>query len=131
MVPNNANQYLPGTIQIPSALEITAITNSKPMIVTTEADPVNQQNNYISGQLVRLFIPYGYGMQQANGMTAKILLVAGNDFTLDVNSTNFDTFSVPSTGIKPASLSPAGSQNLQYDNSTNGVAFQCLNNQGN
>jgi len=53
-VPNNANQYLPGVINIPSALEITAITRSNPMVVTTSEDPTTQDNTYIPGQLVQI-----------------------------------------------------------------------------
>lgn len=131
IIMNNVNVYLPGVIQIPSALEITAITNSYPMVVTTIEDPVTQENVYIPGQLVRLNIPFLYGMQQANQKTYKILSVSGNDLRLDVNSTNFDTFSVPLTGTKPASLAPAGANNLQFSNSTNQEAFQSLNNRGN
>lgn len=129
--PNNANTYLPGTIAIASNLEIIAITQSYPMIVTVQIDPVTEANTYIAGQLVKLFIPFGYGMQQANGITAKILDVNDDEISLNVDSQLFDVFSVPSTGQKPASLSPAGSRNLEYSNLTNRVPFQSLNNRGN
>ena len=130
--PNDANVYLPGTVQIPSALEIVAISQSNPMVVTVVVDSITAANTYRQGQAVRLNIPASYGMQQANGITATLLEVSGSDLSLDVNSTNFDPFSVPSSGIKPASLSPAGSRNLQYTNNfMNQVAFQCLNNRGN
>lgn len=129
--PNNANQYLPGTIQIASALEITAITQAKNAVITTTEDPVSQENTYIPGQLIKLNIPFGYGMQQANGLTVQITDVSGSDFTVDMDSTNFDPFSVPSSGTKPASLGPYGSRNLSYSNTTNQLAFQSLNNRGN
>lgn len=129
--PNNANTYLPGTIQIPSALEIISATNANPMQITISADATTQTNTYIAGQVVNLFVPYGYGMWQANGMKAKILEVNGSVFTLDVDSRGFDIFSIPSSGIKPASMSPAGSQNLEISNRTNQVPFQSLNNIGN
>jgi len=65
-------------------------------------------------------------MQQANGLILKILLVSGNDLYLNINSTVFDPFSVPLTGEMPASLSPAGSQNLEFSNQTSQVPFQAL-----
>ncbi len=130
--PNNANQYLPGTIAIPSSLDITAMTQSYPMIATVVIDDVTQSNTYIPGQLVRLTVPKSYGMFQANQLTLKILMVVGNDLYLDIDSTYFDPFVVPmSTAETPASLAPAGSRNLEFNNSTNQVPFQSLNNRGN
>ncbi len=130
--PNNANQYLPGTIQTPSALVITAITNSYPMVVTIVVNPVNEANTYLINQLVRFTIPYSYQMFQLNGITGQIISVNGSNLTLDIDSTNFDAFVVPATPQIPASLSPAGSRNLEYNN-TNAKAtpFQSLNNRGN
>lgn len=129
--PINANTYLPGTQVIPGALLITAITKAYPMVVTiTDSDG----NTYIAGQNVRLDIPVAYGMQQANGLIGTILSISGDDFSLDINSSTFDTFAIPAANIyiiKPASLSPAGSRNLQYSNATSKVAFQNLNNEGN
>ncbi len=130
-VPNNSNVYLPGVIQIPSALTITAITQAYPMVITFSVNAVTESDTYVPGQLVRLNIPYGYGMQQAAGMTALILDTSPTTLSVNINSTNYDPFSVPSTGTMPASLSPAGSQNLPFNNSTNQIAFQSLNNIGN
>lgn len=131
---NNANVYLPGTIQIPSAALITAITRANPMVVTITQNASSQANTYIPGQLVRLTIPITYGMWQADGLIAKITEINGSSLTLDVDSRNFDTFSVPGGGnmvYRPASLSPSGSRNLEFDNSTKRVPFQSLNNRGN
>lgn len=126
------NIYLPGTIQIPSSLVITAITRSFPMVVTCVINSVTEANTYISGMLVRFFIPSSYGMQQLSGQTARISLVSGLNFTFNVDSTQFDPFIVPAAGFpQPASMAPAGSQNLEYSNTTAKVPFQSLNNQGN
>jgi len=131
-IPNNSNQYLPGNIAIPSALEIQSITNANPMVVTATLDMVTQSNSYIVGQLVRLFVPYSYGMWQANGLVGQILAVDGLVFTLAIDSINFDVFSIPSPDLQgPASFSPAGSRNLQYSNNTNSLGFQSLNDRGN
>ena len=130
--PNNSNEYLPGVIQIPSTLEITALTQAYPAVATISIDPVTAANTYIYGQLVRLNIPFPYGMQQANGLAVKILANTGTQLVLDMDSTNFDPFAVPSGNVsQPASVAPAGSRNLEYNNNTDFVPFQSLNNRGN
>lgn len=130
--PNNANTYLPGTIQIPSSLLITAITNSFPMIVTCSVNPVTAAFTYIVGQLVKLYIPITYGMYQANNLIGQITNVNGLSLSLDIDSTMFDPFVVPvDSSESPASLSPYGSRNLSFNNFTNQVPFQSYNNEGN
>jgi hypothetical protein len=132
MIPNDANTYLPGTIQIPSSLTITDISKSYPMIVTFTINTVTEANTYRSKQVVRLTVPITYGMYQANGLEASILDVGSSTMTLDVDSRLFDTFSIPAAGqIQPATLAPSGSRNLQFDNTTRQVPFQSLNNIGN
>lgn len=132
MVPNNANEYLPGTIQIPSSMDITAITQSFPMVVTAVLNSVTESNTYIIGQLVRLTIPRSYGMWQANKIVGQIVAISGLNFSLDIDSRLFDAFVVPSGNIEqPASLAPSGSRNLQFSNLTGQVGFQSLNNLGN
>lgn len=127
-----ANQYLPGVIAIPSSLVIIAITRSYPMVCTITVNPVTESNTYISRQVVRLFIPYSYGMSQANGLQGKIVNVSGSNISLDIDSRLFDPFVVPAGNAEqPASMAPAGSRNLQYSNQTDLVGFQSLNNIGN
>jgi len=129
---SNNNTYLPGVIAIPSSLEITAITNSYPAVLSVSVDPVTESNSYIAGQLVKLNIPVTYGMFQANGLTVQILAVDGQDLTLDLNTSQFDVFTMPPQGqLGPASIAPSGSKNLQLDNDTSSVPFQSLNNIGN
>ena len=130
-VPNAANYYLPPVIAIPSALEITAITQANPMVISTSMNS-DQVNTYIPGQLVKLMVPYSYNMQQANGLIGLIQDVTGSDITVNIDSSGFDPFIVPATTAEqPASLSPSGSRNLAYSNNTTQIAFQSLNNTGN
>lgn len=132
MTPNDANQYLPGTIQIPSSIVIIAITNSYPMVVTISIDPVTESNTYIAGQLVRLTVPYSYGMFQADGLVGQILDVIGSNLYLDIDSRLFDVFAIPvSNRGTPASIAPSGSRNLELNNFTKQVPFQSLNDRGN
>lgn len=129
------NQYLPGVNTIPNSLVITAITKSMPMVVTAtlvNTAPNPRVNTYRIGMNVKLYVPRPYGMYQANGLVGTILDVTGDVFTLSLDSTLFDTFAVPvAVGESPASLSPYGSKNLEYDNTTLEVPFQSLNNIGN
>lgn len=126
------NTYLPGVIAIPSALTITALTNAYPAVATISVNTATEANTYIAGQLVLLNIPATYGMFQANGQTVKILDVSGNDLTLDLNTSEFDVFTVPSGNVlQPATIAPSGSRNLTLDNTTGQVPFQSLNNIGN
>lgn len=125
------NQYLPGVIQIPSMLLITNITQAYPMVVTFTV-PSTGFNSYIPNQVVRLAVPKTWGMMQADGLTGKILSVGSSTMTLDIDSTYFDAFVDGSTTSEtPASLAPAGSRNLEYNNNTDLVPFQSLNNIGN
>lgn len=131
--PNNANTYLAPTVVIPGALLITAITQNYPMAVSFTN---TSANTYIPGMLVKLFIPPNYGMQQADGLVGEILSIDDVSFIfyLNINSTHFDSFSIPASGPfveKPASMSPSGSRNLAYNNSATQVAFQNLNSIGN
>jgi len=132
-VPNNANTYLPGTIVIPSSMVITGITNSVQMVVTAVLNPVTQANTYLTGMLINLFVPRSYGMFQADGLVGQIVQISGLNFTLDIDSSQFDPFVVPvsSYQIQPASFSPAGSRNLAFSNATTLLPFQSLNDRGN
>lgn len=125
------NQFLPGVIQIPSSLIIEAITRANPMVVTVSVPTQTAYNSYVVGQLVRLTVPYNYKMFQANNLTAQILEIDVLEFTLNVDSSGFDAFVIPPSGEQPASLAPAGSRNLQFNNTTDRVGFQSLNNVGN
>ena len=127
------NIYLPPVIQIPSSLLITAVTNALAMVVSVEVgNESTGANTYIVGMSVKMFVPISYGMYQANNLVGTIIAINGGDFTLNINSSSFDLFVIPSgLAVTPASISPAGSRNLQYNNNSGPVPFQSLNNRGN
>lgn len=129
----NANVYLPPVITVPSSLNITAITNSNPMEITVEiSNDSTENNNYIVGMSVSLFIPYSYKMFQADKLVGTILDIDDLTFTLDIDSSNFDVFEIPAgTAETPASISPAGSRNYIYTNGSSNIPFKSLNNIGN
>lgn len=128
------NQYLPPVIAIPSSLILTAIIRASPMVVTVSVgNTTTEANTYIVGMAIRLFVPVTYGMRQANNLVGTITVINGSNFTLNLDSSQFDPFVVPSGNVEqPASISPAGSRNYQYTNGSNqSVPFQSLNNIGN
>lgn len=121
------NIFLPPSPVVPGMLLITAITRAYPMVVTI-TDSI--YNTYVVGQLVCLTVPSSYRMIQANELTVPILVISGTNFSLDINSIDFDTFVIPSPSLpppsRPASLSPAGSRNI-YNVTVE--PFQSLNGQ--
>ena len=71
-------------------------------------------------------------MYQANGLTGQILAIDSTTMNLDIDSNYFDAFVDGSnTSETPASLAPAGSRNLEFNNTSRQVPFQSLNNSGN
>lgn len=128
------NQYLPSVVQIPSSLLITAATRAFPMVITVAiGNTSTEANTYIVGQNVRMTVPTTYGMFQANGLVGTITAINGSNLTLNLDSSGFDAFAIPSgvTVQQPASIAPFGSRNLEFSNQTNQVPFQSLNNIGN
>jgi len=105
------------------------------MVITVAiGNQVSQANTYIAGMAVKLFVPISYGMFQANGLIGTINSISGNNFTLNIDSSQFDAFTIPSNAMAetPASLSPAGSRNQQFNNSNvNSLPFMSYNNIGN
>jgi len=128
-----ANQYLPPVIQIPSSLLITSISQSAPMVIGVAIqNTTTEANTYIVGMAVRLMVPQTYKMYQANNLVGTITAISGSNFTLNLDSSLFDAFVVPSGNVEqPATIAPNGSRNLSYNNQTNEVPFQSLNNIGN
>lgn len=115
------NIYLPPSPVVPPFLLISNITQATNAVVT-----VTTANSYIPGQIVYFSVPFTYGMFQINGLSSTIQSVNATNliFTMDINTTLFDAFTIPVSGEQPASLSPSGAHNL-YNNTT--VPFHSLN----
>jgi hypothetical protein len=69
---------------------ITAITNAYPAVITTQVNHL-----YTTGMVVRIVIPQADGMQQLNNYLGEIIVTGLDTFTVDVDSTYFDVFTVP------------------------------------
>ena len=76
----------------PSISIISSITNANPATVTTAAN-----HNYVSGNIVRMDIPLGFGMQQINGQFGDITVTGNTTFTITIDTTLYDVFAYPVT----------------------------------
>jgi len=80
----------PNPIFQPAMRIITAITNAPIAQVTTSFDHL-----YLTGSIVRLDIPLGFGMQQANKKFGPIVVTGPTTFTIAIDTSKFDAFSMP------------------------------------
>lgn len=69
---------------------ISSITRSDPAVVTTTF-----AHNYITGSIVRLYIPAGFGMPQANQLVGSIIVLNDTTFSINIDTTGFEAFFVP------------------------------------
>lgn len=69
---------------------ITNISNGFPATVTTSFN-----HNYLTGDIVRLIVPLGWGMTQANTLFGTITVVTPTSFTIDIDTTFFNPFVTP------------------------------------
>lgn len=74
----------------PAMRIIAAISNSFPAVIETTFP-----HQYFTGTIVRLYIPNGFGMVQANKLQGTIAVIDPETFAIDIDTTLFDTFIVP------------------------------------
>lgn len=96
---------------------IAAITNAFPAVVTTTTD-----HTYLDGLIVRLVIPPGYGMVEANQLFGTIVVTGTTTFEISIDTRYFDPFVLPVTS--PDSLQYAQVIPFAEDNSTLKSAVQ-------
>lgn len=94
----------------PAMRIISSITNSNPADVTTTF-----AHNYITGEILRLNIPVGFGMAQADQLTGTIVVTGLTTFKIDIDTTHFDAFVIPALNpghfYTPAQVTPVGEIN--------------------
>ena len=92
----------------PAMRVIAGITNSFPVVITTTIDHL-----YISGTIVRIDIPIGFGMQQLNQQTGTIIILSSTTFSMAIDTTSYDTFQLPTVppGNQDAQVVPIGEDN--------------------
>lgn len=91
----------------PAMRIISAISNGNPALVTTTFAHL-----YITGTIVRIDIPLGYGMQQINGLIGEIVVTAPTTFFIDINTLLFDPFTIPSSVTQYPQVVPIGEDAL-------------------
>jgi len=69
---------------------VSDITNANPAVVTTTFD-----HDYLTGDIVRLMVPSAYGMTQMNQLVGTISVTGTDTFSIDINSSLFDSFTTP------------------------------------
>lgn len=103
----------------PAMRIISAITNSFPATVTTSFD-----HNYVTGTIVRLNIPPGFGMLQANQLIGPVTVTGDTTFTIPIDTTYFDVFATPATfpqSYQHAQVTPVGEINSLLTEATRNV----------
>lgn len=96
-MPNTPNFFaIQDPVFAPAMRNILSITQSYPTTITTTYDGVNPgEHDYISGLIVRLIVPSGFGMIQANELSGPITVINSTQFTMPIDTTNFDPFIIP------------------------------------
>jgi hypothetical protein len=109
---SNHGLYFSGTY-IPFVCVITGITKEDNCIVTTAVE-----HRFVIGNQVRFLIPQIWGMIQLNPLVGIVQSHTDTTITLDINTTNFDTFITPTITppqvIDFAQVIPIGDQNTGY-----------------
>ena len=111
---------------------ILSITQGNPCVVVTSyngLDPAPHQ--YMTGLIVRLLIPNGFGMQEANQLYAPITVIDANTFSMPIDTTNFEPFAIPprqpGNYATPAQAIPTGEVNSILTEATQNVLAPTIN----
>ncbi len=99
----------------PAMRIITNITNGFPATVTTSF-----AHQYTTGLIIRLILPPGYGMSQANQQSSDITVVDATNFTINLDTRLYQPFVTPATQTQFPQAIPTGEVNstvyLAYKN---------------
>lgn len=111
-VVSNGGLWNSGTY-IPYKCNITAITQAANAVITT-----NVNHGWVVGNLVTFNIPAIYGMSQISGVTGLVLATTADTITTNIDTSNFDAFSIPTvsslTVLDNPEVLPAGGENTGY-----------------
>ena len=91
----------------PAMRIIASISNANPAVVTTTF-----AHQYLTGTIVRLNFPPGYGMEQANQLTGEIVVTGSTTFSINIDTTLFDPFIVPLGALQIAQTVPIGEDTM-------------------
>lgn len=88
---------------VPNRQEVSAITNANPGVVTT-----TQSHGYETGYEVRFYFPLDVGMNQLDNQVVTITKIDDTNFSIGIDTSNFDSFSPVGTSQLPQVI-PVGS----------------------
>ena len=97
----------------PAMRLITGITNARKCVVTTSFD-----HDYVSGLILRILVPKEYGMFQINNKVSEITVLGPTTFSLNIDTTSYDSFSAPAPPPylnKTSTCVPVGNIQGVYD----------------
>lgn len=100
MCPINAIQ---DSVYMPAMRQIIAITREELALVTTSF-----AHGYHDGNIVRIYIPEGYGMWQIDQQFGSIIVVDAISFHISIDSRTYDPFVVPIIYTQVAQVVPIG-----------------------
>lgn len=87
----------------PAMRQVTAITTTNPVSVTTSF-----AHNYFTGDIVRIIVPIGQGMQEINQQYAPITVTSPTTFTMPFNGNAWQPLNIPVGALNfPQSLNIA------------------------
>lgn len=126
-IPNTQSYYAVQNPMFQRAMRnILSITQATEALVTTTFDGTTPgDHNYSTGLIVRLVIPHGFGMEQANELYGPITVTSSSTFTIPINTTSFDPFVIPAYNPghfgTPAQTIPTGEVNEILTEATQNV----------
>lgn len=101
---------LPNPPPKPAMRLIANITNANPALVTTTIP-----HNYTYGIIARLYVPSDFGMYQADQLFAPITVINETQFTIAIDTTQFDVYNNPGTNLqRTAMVVPIGEITSYY-----------------
>jgi hypothetical protein len=106
----------------PAMRVIGAITNNDRAEITTST-----AHDYATGMIVRIIVPWNFGMTQINQLQAEIAVTGDTTFTCDIDTRDFDVFVIPPNQNPPdgqiqyAQVVPVGEINELLSNATRNV----------
>lgn len=86
----------------PAVADISSISQASLAVVTTTF-----ATQYLTGLIVRLYIPQYFGMEQLNGFQGTITVLSPTTFTIPIDSTFFDPFVTPIQPVGQPLINPA------------------------
>lgn len=98
---------------IPKERIVIAITNDYPALITTSVD-----HGYLNGNIIRVDIPLGFGMQEINKQAASMTVLNATQFYINIDTRYYSAFFIPAGTQQVAQCIPIGENNDIIYNAT-------------